>query len=44
MNEPEKNPPQSIDQAADKFIKELLRYFHQDPPDVSEEPEEAAAA
>lgn len=37
-------PPQSIDQVAAEFIKDLLRHFHHDPPDVSEDQDEAAAA
>lgn len=44
MIELKNEPPQSIDQVAEKFMKELLRHFHQDPPDVSEKADEAAAA
>ena len=44
MTEPKRKPQQSIDQVAAEFIKDLLRHFHHDPPDVSEDPDEAAAA
>lgn len=36
--------PQSIEEAGREFVSALLRHFHQDPPDVSEDTEEAAAA
>lgn len=44
MIECEKKSPQSIGHAGHEFVKKLLRHFHQDPPDVSEDTEEAAAA
>ncbi len=34
-------PPKSIYQAATEFMKDLLRHFHHDSFDVSEDPEEA---
>lgn len=40
MSEPQQ--PKTTDEAGRKFHTELLRHFHQDPPDVPEDIEEAA--
>ena len=41
---PEFKLPKSNDDAAKLFLAELLRHFHQDPPDVKEDLAEVASA
>lgn len=40
----EERLPRSNEDAGREFVSALLRHFHQDPPEVSEDLEEAAAA
>lgn len=44
MYEPEKDPPQSIDEAGDEFVRKLKKHHSQDPHEVSEDSEAADAA